>query len=46
MIRLNQGAQPQVLVENGEAWTAEYVNWCENPVGAAPRRSLGDPLRA
>ena len=46
MIRLNQGAQPQVLVENGEAWTAEYVNWRENPVGAEPRRYAHQEIRS
>ena len=38
MIRLHQGAQPQVLVENGEAWTTEYVNWSVNRVGTEPKR--------
>ena len=37
MIRLIQGTRPQVLVQNSEAWTAEYVRWCENPVGTEPR---------
>ena len=37
MIRLSHGPRPQVLVKNGEAWTAEYVNWCANPVGTEPR---------
>ena len=38
MIRLNKRSQPQILVENGEAWTTEYVIWCENRVGTEPRR--------
>ena len=46
MIRLNQGAQPQILVENGEAWTAEYVKWCENPVGMTPRRYAHAEIRS
>ena len=37
MIRLNKGAQPQVLAENGDAWTVEYVNWHQNREGTAPR---------
>ncbi len=45
MIRLNQGAQPQALVENGEAWTAEYVKWCENPAGPEPRRYAHPEIR-
>ena len=35
---MNRGTPPQVLIENGEMWTAEYVKWCEDPVGTAPRR--------
>ena len=46
MIRLNQGAEPQILVENGEAWTAEYVKWCENPVGMTPRRYAHPEIRS
>ena len=46
MIRLNQGAQPQVLIENGDAWTAEYVHWCEQPVGTAPRRYAHPQIRS
>ena len=46
MIRLNQGARPQVLVENGKVWTDEYVHWCEQPVGIAPRRYAHPEIRA
>ena len=46
MIRLNQGVQPQVLVENGEKWTAEYVKWCETPAGTEPRRYAKPEIRA
>ena len=46
MIRLNQGTQPRALAENGDAWTAEYVNWCENSVGTAPRRYAHREIRA
>ena len=46
MIRLNQGAQPQVLAENGDAWVAEYVNWRKNPVGKEPRRYAQPEIRS
>ncbi len=45
MIRLNQGAQPQVLVEKGKEWTAEYVKWCEHPAGTEPRRYAHPDIR-
>ena len=45
MIRLNQGAQPQVLVDNGEAWAAEYVKWCENPAGTETRHYAHPEIR-
>ena len=46
MIRLNQGAEPQVLVENREAWTAEYVDWWQSRVGTEPRRYAHEEIRA
>ena len=46
MIRLSQGVQPQVLVDNGEAWTAEYMIWCTNPVGEQPRRYAHPEIRS
>ena len=43
MISLNQG--DQILVDNGEDWTAEYVNWNQNRVGTEPAApSPADPL--
>ena len=45
MIRLNQGAKPQVLVENSEAWTAEYVNWWQNRVGTEPHHYAREDIR-
>ena len=45
MIQLCQGTQPQVLVENGEDWTAEYVKWCEGPVGTGPKRYAHPEIR-
>ena len=46
MIRLNQGVQPQVLVDNGEAWTGEYMNWYQNRVGREPRRYTHPEIRS
>ena len=46
MIRLTHGPLPQVLVENGEAWADEYVKWCVNPVGTAPRRYAHPEIRS
>ena len=46
MICLFQGAQPQVLVENCEAWTAEYMNWYVNRVGTEPRRYAHPEIRS
>ena len=46
MIRLNQEAEPQILVTNRAAWTAEYVNWCENPVGQEPRQYAVQDIRS
>ena len=46
MIRLNQGTQPQILVENGEAWTSEYVNWRKNHVGKEPKRYAHHEIRS
>lgn len=46
MICLEQGAEPQVLAEHGEAWTAEYIEWCETPAGNEPRRYAHAEIRA
>ena len=46
MISLNQGAQPQILVDNGEDWTAEYVNWNQNRVGTEPDRYRHPQIRS
>ena len=46
MIRLNQGAEPLVLVENSAAWTDEYVNWWQNRVGREPQRYAHEDIRA
>lgn len=46
MIRLSQGALPQVLAENGEAWTTEYMNWYANPMGEQPRRYAHPEIRS
>ena len=46
MIRLFQGEQPRILVENCEEWTAEYVDWRENRVGEEPRRYARSEIRS
>ena len=46
MIRLRKGCEPQVLVENHDAWTAEYVNWLDNREGNEPRRYAHPDIRA
>ena len=46
MICLSDGPQPQILVENGEVWTAEYVNWCANPAGVRPTRYTHPEIRS
>lgn len=46
MIRLSQGAEPQILVDNSGAWTAEYVNWWQSREGAEPRRYAHEDIRA
>ena len=45
MICLNQGVQPQILVERGKDWTVEYVQWCVNPAGTEPRRYAHPDIR-
>ena len=46
MIRLNQGVQPQVLVEKGEEWTAEYIQWCKSLSETEPRRYAHPEIRS
>ncbi len=46
MIRLRKGCEPQILVENRDAWTAEYVNWLEARTGREPRRYAAPDIRA
>ena len=46
MIRLNKGAQPQILIDNSTVWTAEYVNWCTNQDGPEPRRYAHREIRS
>ena len=31
MIQVDREIEPQILVANREAWTAEYVNWSRDP---------------
>lgn len=37
MIRLEKVELPQVLIDNGPSWTAEYVEWCKHREGTEPR---------
>ena len=46
MIRLRKGCEPQILVENRDGWTAEYVNWLEDRKGSEPRRYTHPAIRA
>ena len=46
MIRLNQGAQPQLLFDNREEWTAEYVQWHQNRKGTEPQRYRHPAIRS
>ena len=46
VIRLDQGAPPQVLAEHGETWAAEYVEWCDKPTGREPRRYAHPEIRS
>ena len=46
MIRLNQGAQPQLLVEKADEWTAEYLKWRESSTGTEPRRYTHPEIRS
>ena len=36
MIRLCKGCEPQILVENCDAWTAKYKNWLKDRTGTEP----------
>lgn len=45
MIRLYQGTQPQILVDNAEVWTEKYREWCENPVGMEPKNYTHPEIR-
>ena len=38
MIQVDREIEPQILVANREAWTAEYVNWSRDPAEREPRR--------
>ena len=46
MIRLSHGPHPEVLVKNGEAWTAEYMRWSEERVGREPRPYAHPEIRS
>ena len=46
MIRPCKGCEPQILVENRDVWTTEYVNWLETRTGREPRRYAAPDIRA
>ena len=46
MIRLRKGCEPQVLVENRDAWTAEYVDWHETRTGREPDKYRHQDIKA
>ena len=46
MIRLRKGCEPQILVENRDAWIAEYEHWLETRTGHEPRRYAARDIRA
>ena len=46
MIELDRAIEPQILVANREAWTAEYVNWCRDPAEREPRRYAHPDIRS
>lgn len=46
MIRLRKGCEPQVLVQNHDAWTAKYVNWLEDRKSREPRPYTHRDIRA
>lgn len=46
MIHLTVGPEPQVLLQNKNAWTMEYVTWLNQRNGSEPRRYTHDAIRA
>ena len=45
MIRLNRETEPQILVANRAAWTAEYVSWQQTRMGEEPRKYAHPDIR-
>ena len=45
MIGLQNGDEPQVLVENAERWTGEYKSWRKTRHGNEPRRYAHEEIR-
>ena len=45
MIRLDREKEPQILVDNREAWTNQYVEWRANPIGQEPRQYARPDIR-
>ena len=46
MILLRKGCEPEVLVKNREAWTAEYVKWHEDREGPEPGKYRHKDIKA
>ena len=46
MIRLERENEPQILVDNRQTWTNQYVRWRENPIGQEPRQYAHPDIRS
>lgn len=46
MIRLTNRTRPQILAEKCEEWTAQYIEWCNNPSGNEPRPYTHPDIRS
>ena len=46
MIQVNRVKQPQVLVDNRQAWTDEYINWHNDRSGREPKRYAHEEIRS
>ena len=46
MIHLNHVTKPQVLLENEQVWTDEYLEWSQDRVGPEPQRYRHQQIRS
>ena len=46
MIQVDRETEPEILVANREAWTAEHVNWSRDPAEREPRRYAHPNIRS